>query len=83
MDHETITQINRDQYQDDLAHKVKVYDQVKGTIKSCMTLIQALEPTTKLEGISRKSMIDSLDIARQNAILAATDVELERRTFKS
>jgi len=79
MNHEQVTQINKDQYVDELDHKEWIYDAVKSTIKLCEVMVKALEPTSNNETYARKTLLDNLELARQSALMCALDVGTEKR----
>jgi len=79
MNHEQVTQINKDQYQDEMLHKMETYDRVKATLELCKTMIQALDASTDREIHSKKMLVSYLDLSQNYAMLAAVDVDLERR----
>ena len=83
MDKNTIDQMNRDFYRDELDHKAKVYDRVKATIELCTIMIKALDPTSGPETQARNNLISYLDLSRQYAIMSATDVTLEKSKVRS
>jgi len=76
---EWIDRINKDQYQDELDHKEWMYDAVKSTLKLCEVMVKAIEPTSDNEAYARKTLLDSLEIARQSALMCAIDVGTEKR----
>lgn len=82
MNREQIDRMNQDQFVDELERKVKVYDNVKGTLDLCEIMIGVLEATSDAENASRKTLISHLMLARQYALLAATDVEIEKRGLR-
>ncbi len=78
MDRKEIDQMQKDQRLDDLDHKVKVYDDVKSTLRLCETMIQALDATDDKEYGSRINLLNNLEIARSYALLGAADCEIEK-----
>lgn len=76
---EMVTRINKDQYLDDLDHKVETYDGVKATLRLCETMIRALDPTSKMETGAREHLVSYLNLARSYALICASDVETEKR----
>ena len=72
-----VDKMNKAQYADELEHKVKVYDDVKATLNLCHTMIAALDATTEDECFNRLMLIQYLDIARTEALLAVIGVEHE------
>ena len=79
MNTEQVTQINKDQYADELDHKVKVYNDVKATLDLCRTMIRALDTTSIDEAFNKKMLVQYLDMARTEALLSTMDVEHEIR----
>ncbi len=79
---EMVDSINKDQYQDELEHKIEVYDGVKDTLKLCETMIKALDTTTSFETGSRGLLLSNLELARQYALVAATDVQIEKMAVR-
>lgn len=82
MNAEQITQINQDQYRDELDRKIEVYDGVKATLKLCRTMIRALDTTSDTENWSQAQLLSYLDLAQSYAMLAAVDVDLELRGLR-
>ncbi len=75
---EQVDQMNRAQYADDLDHKMEVYDGVKATIKLCQIMIDAIEPTTTAETQARTNLLSYLWTTKQYALMAASDVQIEK-----
>jgi hypothetical protein len=78
-----IDRMNKAQYRDELDHKAKVYDRVKATLELCQTMIKALDPTTDPEIQAQNNLISYLDLARQYALMSASDVTLEKSKVRS
>ncbi len=79
MNQQTIGQMKRDQYQDELLHKMETYDRIKATLELCNTMIKALDTTSDNEKHSKGQLVGFLEMAQTYAMLAAIDVDLERR----
>lgn len=74
-----VTRMNRAQYQDDLDHKMKVYDEVKATLSLCRTMIKAIDPTSDNEIHARGQLISYLELAGSYSNMAGCDVLIEKR----
>lgn len=78
-----IDRMNAAQYRDELDHKARAYDGVKGTLELCTIMIKALDPTNEQELQARDQLVSYLDLARQYALMAGTDVTLERSKVRA
>ena len=79
MNQQIIRKINKDQYQDEMLHKMQTYDRIKASIELLLTMVNALEPTSANETHSHSLLKSELEMAKTHAMLGAIDVDLDRR----